>query len=289
MRLTYPLSDATLTLRRKRQQVRIVCERLCDSMFGCDHHPFLRCRLDPATSVERMRRAYIAANEPFNRALERALKWAGEPATIHAADTASIEENALDNLGVPVTSASRRSRFHRHPHGTVIGAFLNLNEVLEVERHGRVRGTLRATVGGLIVVGAHGPHPYSETGPHHSAWITAFDVEHLGGEPVPPVPPAPAPLRAAIRDLTGMAVRNQGLLDKRERSEAVHALTHLRDAGFSLNPDALMVEALRNQWGGTGPEDLRQIAIALNKGTKLQYDKRRLSADRLQRWTAATD
>jgi len=237
-----------------------------------------------------MRRAYIAANEPFDRALAHALKWAGETATIHAPDTASIEENDLDDLGVPVISASRKSRFHGRPHGTVIGAFLNLDEVLEVERNGHVRGPLTATVDGLIVVGAHGPQPYAETGPHHSAWITAFDVEHLGGEPVAPVALAPPPLRAAIRDLTGIAVRNHGLLDKqRERSEAVHALVHLRDAGFPLDPDALMVEALRNQWGGTGPEDLRQIVIDLNKGTKLQYNKRRLGADRLQRWAAATD
>jgi hypothetical protein len=80
------------------------------------------------------------------------------------------------------------------------------------------------------------------------------------------VPPAPAPLRAAIRDLTGIAVRNQGLLDKqRERSEAVHAVVRLRDAGFPHDPDALMVEAQRNQWGGTGPEDLGWLASAYQR------------------------
>lgn len=50
-----------------------------------------------------------------------------------------------------------------------------------------------------------------------------------------------------------------------------------------------MVEALRNHWGGQGPETLRQIAIDLNNGTKLQYDKHRLTPQRLQRWTTTTD
>lgn len=237
-----------------------------------------------------MRRAYIAADEPFDRALARALKWAGETATIHAPTTASIEENNLDDYGVPVTSASRRSGFYDHPRGTVICTFLDLGLVLDVERHGHRRGTLPATIDGLIVVDAYGPQPYTPHGQHHSPWITAFDVEHLAGEPLAPVAPAPAPLRAALRDLTTNAVRNQGLLDKqRERSEAVHALTYLRSAGVPLDPDALMVEALRNEWGGTGPEDLRAIAVDLNNRKNLQYNKRRLGADRLQRWAATTE
>ncbi len=241
------------------------------------------------TNVEQMRRAYISSDEPFDSALAHALRWAGDDATFHAPDTASIDENGLEEFGIPVTAVSRRSRMYGTPRGTVIGAFLNLNEVLEVERWSRSRGTLPATVTGLIVLPAHGPIRYAENGPHHSAWITAFDVEHLAGQPITPVPPAPAPLRAAIHDLTGLAVRNQGLLDRRERSEAVNALTYLRTNGTPLDPDALMVEALSNQWGGTGPEDLRQIAIDLNNGKRLQYDKRRLSLDRLQRWAATTD
>lgn len=236
-----------------------------------------------------MRRAYITADEPLDRALARALQWAGDTATIHAPDTASIDENGLDDLDIPVTAASSRSRFHGYPRGTVIATFLTLGQVLDVERRSRTRGTLPATVDGLIVVDAYGPQPYSRYGQHHSAWITAFDVEHLAGTPIAAVAPAAAPLREAVRDLTGIAVRNQGLLDKRERSEAVHALTYLRDAGVPLDPDALMVEALRNEWGGEGPETLRQIAIDLINGTKLQYDKRRLTAERLQRWAAATD
>ena len=237
-----------------------------------------------------MRRAYIASDEPFNRAVARALLWAGETATIHAPDTASIEENDLDDYGVPVTCASRRSKFYGTPRGTVIATFLDLGQVLDVDRHGRPRGVLPATVDGLMVVDAYGPQPYSKYGQHHSPWITAFDVELLAGEPVAPVAPAPAPLRAAIADLTNMAVRNQGLLDKqRERSEAIHALTFLRDKGFRLDPDALMVEALRNEWGGNGPEDLRAIAIDLNNRKNLQYNKGRLGADRLKRWAATTD
>lgn len=50
-----------------------------------------------------------------------------------------------------------------------------------------------------------------------------------------------------------------------------------------------MVEALRNEWGGTGPEDLRAIAVDLNNRKNLQYNKRRLGADRLQRWAATTE
>lgn len=176
------------------------------------------------------------------------------------------------------------------PRGTVIATLLDLKQVLDVDRHSRPRGVLPATVDGLIVIDAYGPQPYTKHGQHHSPWITAFDVELLAGSPIAPVTPAPAPLRAAIADLTNMAVRNQGLLDKQcERSEAVHALTYLRDRGFALDPDALMVEALRNEWGDTGPEDLRAIAIELNSRKTLQYNKRRLTTDRLKRWAATTD
>ena len=63
----------------------------------------------------------------------------------------------------------------------------------------------------------------------------------------------------------------------------------MRSRGFELDPDALMVEALRNEWGGTGPEELRQIALDLNKGKQLQFDKRRLRPERLDEWAATKD
>lgn len=226
-----------------------------------------------------MRRAYVESHLPFPEALRLAFHWAGESATIHAPDTASIDENDLESLGVPVTCASRRSRLYDAAHGTVIGTFLNLSEVLEVERSTRVDG--------LVVLPAHGPFRFPMTTGHHGPWITAFGAEHLGGQEIPATAPAPASLRAAVSDLTGMAVSNQGLLDKRERSEAIHALTFLRGRGVALDPDALMVEALRNGWGRTGPEVLRQIAIDLNDGKRLQFDRRRLSPARLQQWADA--
>jgi len=227
-----------------------------------------------------MRRAYVESHEPFPRALALALRWAGDSATIHAPDTRSIEENRLHELGIRVTSPSSKSRFYGRPEGTVVATFLNLSEVLEVERRGGIEG--------LVVVYANGPSRFPGV-PHHGPWVTAFNPEHLGGREIAPIASAPAALRAAIRDLTGLAVGNQGLIDKRERSEVIHALTFLRSRGFELDPDALMVEALRNEWGGTGPEELRQIALDLNKGKQLQFDKRRLRPERLDEWAATKD
>ncbi len=179
---------------------------------------------------------------PSPRALAQALRWAGDSATIHAPDTRSIEENRLHELGgIRVTSPSSKSRFYGRPEGTVVATFLNLSEVLEVERRGGIEG--------LVVVYANGPSRFPGGVPHHGPWVTAFNPEHLGGREIAPIASAPAALRAAIRDLTGLAVGNQGLIDKRERSEVIHALTYLRSRGFELDPDALMVEALRNEWG----------------------------------------
>jgi hypothetical protein len=95
-----------------------------------------------------MRRAYIAADEPFDRAVARALQWAGDTATIHAPDTASVEEDDLEDFGVPITSPSSKSRFHGYPRGTVICAFLDISQILDVERHGRSRGALPPSVDG---------------------------------------------------------------------------------------------------------------------------------------------
>lgn len=94
---------------------------------------------------------------------------------------------------------------------------------------------------------------------------------------------ASAPLKAAVNGLSGIAVVNQGLLDNRERSGAVQTLTYLRDHGVTLEPDGLMVEAMRNGWGGTGPEDLRKIAVDLNDGKALRFTKR-ITPERLEQW-----
>lgn len=138
--------------------------------------------------------------------------------------------------------------------------------MLQVERS--------AGVDGIIAVRAHSPVRYAESVPSHAPWITAFDVEHLGGEEIARIPEASAPLKAAVDGLSGIAVVNQGLRDNRERSGAVQTLTYLRDHGVTLEPDGLMVEAMRNGWGGTGPEDLRTIAVELNAGKALRFRAR---------------
>jgi hypothetical protein len=92
----------------------------------------------------------------------------------------------------------------------------------------------------------------------------------------------------AVNGLWGLAIRNQGLSDKRERSEVVQALTYLRDRGIRLETDGLMVEALRNEWGGQGPEQLHAIAVELAKGKNLKFDKR-LRPERLEEWANWSD
>lgn len=226
-----------------------------------------------------MRRAYVEGHVPFAEAFRIALRWAGDDAAIRVGDTGTVENNKwMEQLGIPITSASSRSRFHGLPRGSVIGAFLNLTEVLELERANYVRG--------IVVVPAHGKHKLLPTMSGHAPWITAFDVECLGGEPIAPLADASPPVRAVIAGLAGLAVSNQGLIDKRERSEAVQALSYLRSRGIPLDPDALMVEALRNRWGGRGAEDVREIAIDLNKGKRLRFDKR-LAPQILQEWAEA--
>jgi hypothetical protein len=185
----------------------------------------------------------------------------------------------LEQVGLPITCASRRSRFYGPARGTVIGALLNLSEVLEVERE------RDQNVEGIVVLAAHGPFRLGSL-PGHAPWVTAFDAECLGGNEIQRVPELSAPLKATVEGLSMIAVHNQGLVDCRDRWEAVQALTFLRARGVRLEPDGLMVEALRNSWGGTGPEDLRQIAIDLNNGKKLRFEKR-IRPERLEEWVRA--
>ncbi|RIS61411.1 hypothetical protein [Mycobacteroides abscessus] len=226
-----------------------------------------------------MRRAYIEGHVPFRDGFHEALRWAGDDAAIRVGDTGTVENNKwMDQLGIPITSASSRSRFHGTPRGTIIGAFLNLTEVLELERG--------AHVNGIVVVPADGPIDMSPAFSGHAPWISAFDVEHLGGNVIEHTPDASPPVKAAVKGLTGLAIRNQGLIDRRERSEAVQTLSYFRSHSIELLPDTLMVEALRNQWGGKGAEDLRQIAIDLNEGKRLQFQKR-VALQRLQSWATS--
>ncbi|MDO3401365.1 hypothetical protein QWI29_15105 [Mycolicibacterium neoaurum] len=226
-----------------------------------------------------MRRAYVEGHVPFVDGFHLALRWAGEDAAIRVGDTATVESNKwLEQLGIPITSASSRSRFHGVARGTVIGTFLNLSEVLELERGDNVNG--------IVVVPAHGRHKLLPTMSGHAPWITAFDVECLGGDAIAPLADASPPIKAAVKGLTGLAVSNQGLVDNRERSAVVQVLSYFRSRGVEIDPDALMVEALRNQWGDRGAEDLREIAIEVNKGKKLRFDKR-VSPQALREWADA--
>jgi hypothetical protein len=184
----------------------------------------------------------------------------------------------MEDLGVPITCASRRSRLYGLAWGTVVCAFLNLSEVLEVERSKDVTD--------IVVVPAHGRLIHIPATSGHAPWITAFDAECLGGDEIERIPEVSAPLKATVEGLSLLPVLNQGLIDRRERSAAVQALTFLRGRGVILEPDGLMVEALRNGWGSTGPEDLRQIAIDLNKGKKLQFTTR-IRPERLEEWAQA--
>lgn len=226
-----------------------------------------------------MRRAYVEAQAPLRRAVESALHWAAENATIHVPSSSAVQENKwIEGLGIPITSSSAKSRWHGSPRGIVIGFCLNPSEVLEAERN--------AGVEGIVVVQAHGPVKYVESALSHAPWITAFDVEHLDGEEIGRILEASPPLKVAVDGLSGIAVVNQGLLDNRERWGVVQTFTYFRDHGVTLEPDGLMVEALRNGWGGTGPEDLRKIAVDLNAGKSLRFEKR-INMERLQQWLQA--
>ena len=68
-----------------------------------------------------------------------------------------------------------------------------------------------------------------------------------------------------------LPVLSQGLVDSRERSMAVQALTYMRDHGHALVPEQLAVEAIRNEWPGTSPLELADLAKQLNAGRRLRY------------------
>lgn len=229
-----------------------------------------------------MRRAYVEAHAPLDEAIEIALDWAGDGAAIHAPDTASVEDDdtPLLGYGVPVTCASRKSRLYGRPTGTVVAVSLSGTEMLGLEQ---ARG-----VDGIVIVEAHGPQRYTPEVLSHAPWITAFDAEHLGGEQISGVPEASAPLKAAMKGLTGVAVANQGLRDKRERSAVIETLMFLRARGIEVDPDAVVVEALRNTWGKQGPEEAHEIAVALKQGRALRHQRGRFTQRVLEEWAAAT-
>lgn len=134
------------------------------------------------------RRAYVESHVPFDDAFAIAFRWAGEEASIRVGDTRTVDLHELEDLGVPITCGSSRSRFRGTPRGAVIAVEPNQSEVLEVERF--------AGVEGMVVVTAHGKPPMvppEVSG--HAAWITAFGAQYLGGKEIEPIPEASAPLK----------------------------------------------------------------------------------------------
>jgi len=227
-----------------------------------------------------MRRAYVETHVDLPEAVALALKWAGATATISVPNTACVDANPwLRELGLPITSPSAKSKHHAPASGTVIAFDLGMPGVLEVDR--------LPSVDGMVAIRAHGPDRYAPGVLDYRPWITAYDVEHLGGEVIAPLD-APSPqVRAAIEGMTSIAIRNQGLIDRRDRSTVIEGLMFLQRNNIQLDPDVVMVEALRNHWGGDGAEKVRQTVIDLNQGKKLSYTGGRLRPAFMDEWLHA--
>ena len=221
-----------------------------------------------------MRRAYISPHVDLRESFRLAKAWAGSESstTIVGPSTSAIEASPwLEQTGLPIgTTGNRRSRHTAQARsGTIIAWCLHLDEILDLER--------RSELDGLVAVRAH---------QNHAPWITAHDTELLGGESVPRVPEASSSIKAMVEGISQLAVINQGLVDSRERSMAVQALTYMRNHGHTLIPDRLAVEAIRRGWPGTSPLELADLAMQLNAGKHLHY-KERLNASVLAEWASA--
>lgn len=220
-----------------------------------------------------MRRAYIDLDVDLPESLLLARQWAGDSdkVTIIGHSTSDIEASPyLKSSRLPIgIVGNRRSRFTARPRtGTVIAWCLSLDEILDLEG--------RADFDGLVLVRGH---------KSHAPWITAHDVDFLGGEAVAPIPEASAAIKLMIKDISLLPIRNQGLVDSRERSTAVQALTFMRDHGHQLVPEQLAVEALRNDWPRTSPLELADLARQLNAGKHLRFQERLVPAF-MARWTS---
>ncbi|MEV8373027.1 hypothetical protein AB0P21_09835 [Kribbella sp. NPDC056861] len=221
-----------------------------------------------------MRRAYISPHIDLPESFDLARVWAGgDKVTIIGPSTADIDASPfLAKAGLPIgITGHRHTRYTaRARTGVVIAWCLHLDEILGIERESGLDGLV--AVRGFEI---------------HAPWITAHDAELLDGEPVPQVPEASSAIKAMVRGISQLvAVPNQGLIDPRERSSAVHALVYMRSHGHQLIPEQLAVEAIRNEWPGKSPLDLADLAKQLNAGKQLRYDKR-LSSTVLAEWAAS--
>lgn len=216
-----------------------------------------------------MRRSYIDSHCTLSAAFTFARRWAdGALLSVLAPSTSAVEDSPwLEGSGIPIgTVGNRRSRFSARARGIVIAWCLDLGELLDLENTVGIDGT--------ILVAA---------GKEHAPWITARHAVHIGGEPVPAVDEAPPAIKATVEGLSRNAVLNQGLIDSRERSAAIQALTYLRNHGHRLDPAQLTTEALRREWPRQSPLELAQIARDLNAGKRLRF-QHRLTSDALARW-----
>jgi hypothetical protein len=221
-----------------------------------------------------MRRAYTSPHVDLRESFRLAKAWAGSESniTIVGPSTSAIEASPwLAQTGLPIgTTSNRHSRYTAQARtGIVIAWCLHVDEILDLER--------RSELSGLAAVRGH---------TNHAPWITAHDAEFLGGEPVPRVPEASAGIRAMVDGISLLPVLNQGLIDSRERSMAVQALTYMRDHGHALIPDQLAVEAIRHRWPGTSPLELADLAKQLNAGKRLRYGQP-LSTSVLTKWASS--
>lgn len=219
-----------------------------------------------------MRRAYIGSQVPLDVAYREARRWAETVDCIIAPSTAVIERSPwLERSGVPLGVASNRhTRFTTRPRGLVVAWGLNLDEVLELEHRNRLSGVVAV-----------------QAAPSLQPWATAHKAEPIAGEPLVPVPDATPAIKALVLGITSIAVSNQGLVDKRERSEAIQALTYFFTHGHQLDPTQLALEAIRNDWPGQAPIELAQIAREINAGKQLRYSDR-IGSELLAEWANTT-
>jgi hypothetical protein len=220
-----------------------------------------------------MRRAYVSPHVDLQASYRLAQAWAGDKSkiTIVGPSTSALEASPwLAQAGPPLgTTSNRHSRYTAQARtGILIAWCLNLDDILNIER--------RSELSGVVLVRGH---------ENHSPWITAHDVEFLGGEPVPRVPEASPAIKAMVDGISLLPVLNQGLIDSRERSVAVQALTYMRSHGHALVPNQLTVEAIRQGWPGTSPLELADLAKQINAGKRLRYSER-LNTSVLAEWAS---
>ena len=217
-----------------------------------------------------MRRAYIESHMSLADAYGEAKRWAGTVDSVIAPSTSAIEASPwLERAGVRLgVVGNRHTRFTGRPHGLMVAWCLDLDEILELEHRNRLAGV-------VSVRASSGLRP----------WGTAHNAVPLGGERLETVPAASPAIQAMVEGITSLAVTNQGLIDRRERSAAVQALTYLRARGHELNPRQLIVEAIRNDWPGEAPVELARLARDISAGKQLRYQDR-IRPERLAQWAS---